>query len=315
MSMGVCLVSLTACDGDAREQVSQSYGVDLPVGVINDQKADGSWGMATECKPVPELEVLAEPEILISLDGLTLHLIDRVTGYDQVFAIGVGAIEKGESLTPLSSRASEGLFYARTDLPAVRDGATPSKARWGWNQECRVWWRDENGRPLPVFAGLPFIRLEGSPAAAYGIHGPVDNYHLPSGGTLRRGYVSHGCVRVGADDLVEIYGRIRGRRVPVRIQRAIERQDDGQAVYSADTWMGSECRQDSDCRFDQGVCRANPYSGRSFCTQSCERFCPDRYGQPTTFCVDDPEDSDKGICVPKSGPLTNGCERYPGLSL
>ena len=37
-------------------------------------------------------------------------------------------------------------------------------------------------------------------------------------------------------------------------------------------WVGSECAQDSDCNFDRGQCRPNPY-GHSFCTMACSGSC------------------------------------------
>lgn len=54
---------------------------------------------------------------------------------------------------------------------------------------------------------------------------PIDNYRAPSGGNLRRGYVSHGCIRMEAAGVLEVYARIRGvGSVPVHVQRAPERE-------------------------------------------------------------------------------------------
>ncbi len=175
-----------------------------PVEGMEDIKADGNWGYATECKPIPDLTPLIDPEIVISLDGLSLHLVDRAGTYNEVFPIGVGQIEDGESLTPVSTGLAEGVFHTRTDLQGQDDGATPETARWSWNYRCRFWWTDDDGDKVPVFAGLPFIRLVGPPSAGYGIHGPIDRFYSPTGGQLRRGYVSHGCIRMEAADLVEV---------------------------------------------------------------------------------------------------------------
>ena len=294
---------------------SEALGEDLGLGdvVVDLDKADG-WGHATTCKPIPELPPLVDPAIVISLDGMTLHLVDRAGTYDRVFPVGVGGIEQGASLTPVSTGLSEGVFTTRTDLPSVSDGPTPAEARWGWNHRCRMWWSDPQGHQVPVFAGLPFIRLAGAPSGGYGIHGPVDNYTWPSGGTLRRGYVSHGCVRMEAADLVELYARIAGHRAPVRIQKAAELRNGGAAadLPPSDRWMLSECTADADCAGDGGFCKHNHYSGRGFCTRRCTSTCPDRAGWPTTFCVADPDDASKGMCTLRSSPLTNACRRFAG---
>ncbi len=50
------------------------------------------------------------------------------------------------------------------------------------------------------------------------------------------------------------------------------------------TFIGSPCAFDSDCTFAGGVCLEQ--NGGRFCSRPCERFCPDREGFPTTFCVD-----------------------------
>lgn len=294
-----------------------SVGDELPVGSVTGEKADGSWGSATECKKLPEVEPLRDPEIVISLNGLTLHLRDRAGDYDRVFPIGVGAIEDGRSLTPVSDNAAGGIFRTRTDEAPTFDGPTPDQGRWGWNQECRVWWTSaETGKKLPVFAGLPFIRLTGPSSAAYGIHGPIDSYHLPSGGNLRRGYVSHGCVRMAAADIGEVYGRIQGHSAPVTIQQAIERSDAGVAVDTGAPWISTECGSDDDCAFEGGTCRSNPYTGRGFCTTACDLFCKDLPGHPPTFCVADPNGADgAGMCVTQAHALNNDCARYESLKL
>jgi hypothetical protein len=50
------------------------------------------------------------------------------------------------------------------------------------------------------------------------------------------------------------------------------------------TFIGSPCTIDADCTFAGGVCLEQ--NGGLFCSQRCDRFCPDREGFPTTFCVD-----------------------------
>lgn len=313
-------ILLAACDGEAPDEPpaqapepAAAAFDDLPVGEVEEMKADGDWGHATTCKPIPDLEPLVDPRVVISLDGLTLHLWDAAGDYDRVFPIGPGVIEEGESLTPESIHRPEGVFWARMDDPPVVDGPTPGEARWGWNHECRMWWTDEDGSKVPVFAGLPFIRLEGPRTNGYGIHGPIDRFTRENGGSLRRGYVSHGCVRMEAADVVELYARMRGHRVPVRIQKAIERRADERAVDVPveDRWIMSECAADTDCAFEGGFCKTNPYSGRGFCTQRCDRYCPDKDGHPGTFCVEDADAPGEGICAVKpSTTYNNGCARY-----
>lgn len=301
--------------GASGQEEIPAGGEDLGLGGVENPKADGFFGSATTCKPMPALEPLNDPAIVVSLDGLTLHLWDRAGSYDRVFPVGVGAIEDGVSLTPTSTELPTGTFYTKTDEPPVDDGPTPEQGRWGWNQRCRMWWTAENGVKTPVFAGLPFIRLAGHPtSAAYALHGPIDNYTEPSGGTLRRGYVSHGCVRMAAEDIAEIWALLQGRRAEVRIQKPVERLEGGEAV-DLEPWLLSECASDGECGFSGGVCRENPYTGRGFCTRACTRSCPDRAGHATSFCAPDPDgEAGVGYCTSKADPVrNNGCERHAGF--
>lgn len=297
-----------AC-GDTTTPIEEG-GDELALGSVEEMKDDGNWGFATTCKPIPNLTPLNDPAIVVSLDGLTLRLYDRAGSYDKTFPIGPGAIENGKSLTPTSTHLATGVFYARADRPQGVDGPTPRQAVWSWNSKCRIWWKDERGRDLPVFAGLPFIRLEGPPTSSYAIHGPVDNYTAANGGNLRRGYVSHGCIRMASNDVVEVYALIQGHKTPVRIQQAVERREDDRAVDLPDRWIGAECVADSDCNFANGFCHTNAYSGRGFCSARCTQFCADRAGYPATFCVADPDAPGKGMCVPRALPVDNTCRRY-----
>ena len=301
---------------EAFDEATEGASAELAIGAIDDLKADGDWGAATICKVIPEFDSLDSPEIVISLDGLTLHLIDKTTGYDKVFPIGPGAIEDGNSLTPLSLGLPEQVFHIRLDKPVGQESANPSNSPWAYAYSCRIWWLNgDTGQKIPVFAGLPFLRLEGAPTLGYAIHGPVDSYTLPNGGKLTRGFVSHGCVRMEAADISEVFARCLGHNVPVRVQQSVERRADGMAVDVPDPWLLSECGIDEDCSFDGGICRANLYGGRGVCTKSCMKFCPDRHGYPTSFCVADPADEEVGICTLKGSALNNFCQRYPGHSL
>lgn len=302
-----------ACDDTSTEPVDDTPAdyADLTLGEVTDYKDDGNWGAATTCKPIPSLTPLKDPFITVSLDGLTLHLVDRQGTYDKTFPIGPGAIEKGLSLTPVSTGRADQLFYARTDMPKGVDGPTSSQQVWSWNYSCKMWWKDEAGKYIPVFAGLPFIRLEGPSSLGYGIHGPIDKFTQANGGTLRRGFVSHGCVRMEAADLVEVYALIQGKKTPVRIQQALERRENGVAVDLDKKWVGSECSTNADCNFTDGFCHKNDYSGRGFCSARCDRYCADLGQDPTgTFCVTDPAEPTKGMCVKKSAAVDNTCRRY-----
>jgi L,D-transpeptidase catalytic domain len=275
--------------------------------VLGDAKTDGDWSHALTCKPIPDLPPLEDPAIVISLNGLTMRLYDRGGDYEKVFPIGPGAIHNGESRTPTSDFLPEGVFHTRTDMTPRVDNTDPDRAVWAWSYSCRFW-----GEGLPYFAGLPFVRLEGPSYAVYGFHGPIDKYTIPSGGMLRRGFVSHGCVRMEAADILEVYALLQGHRAPVRVQKSIDRYDDGRAVDIEQKWMLSECDTDADCNYGGGICRPNPSSGRSYCTKACTSTCPDLHGYPITRCVAEPgaEDASTGICMPASDPIANGCRRY-----
>ncbi len=305
----LAVTALGACSDDTVETEAPADYADLGLGGVEEMKSDGNWGAATTCKAIPALTPLRDPMIVISLDGLTLHLFDRQGTYDKVFPIGPGAIDKGKSLTPVSTGLPTGVYYTRTEMPRGIDGPTPAQQVWSWNYSCKMWWKDEAGKQIPVFAGLPFIRLEGPPTLGYGIHGPIDKFTQTNGGTLRRGYVSHGCVRMESVDLVEVYALIQGKKTPVRVQQAVERKDE-KAVDIAAKWVGSECTVDADCNFTGGFCHANSYSGRGFCSARCTSTCADKAGYPGTFCVADPADATKGMCVAKSVAVDNTCRRY-----
>lgn len=307
---GVLAVAAIGCGGTetpGEETPSEDAVGELPVGDMDETgvPADG-YGAALDCKPIPVLDVLQDPEIVVSLDGLTLHLRDRAGTYDKVFPIGPGEIDsKGKSYTPTSTQLPTGTFFTGRDTREVPDSG------WGYYYPCRIWWTDaDTGQRKPVFAGMPFIRLEGPPTAAYAIHGPVDGYTRPDGGILRRGYVSHGCVRMAGTDILEVYARIRGKaRVPVRIQQEVERNTFGAMVDVSEKFIGQECAKDSDCNFAGGVCKANAY-GRGFCSKACTSSCPDKTGFNATRCV---ADGTNGMCVISGDKRNNYCKGLPGL--
>jgi len=294
----ILAMAMAACTGDDTEPGGPDEG-DLSVGELGeaDAKADGNWGAATTCKTIPDLPALPRPEITVSIDGQTLRLRDRTTGFDKVFPVGVGAREDDEtSLAFGESRSYWPLAaYGKQDFAIKPSGRTA----------CKTWWTDpETGEKLPVFAGLPFLSWSG----AYAIHGPIDGYRNANGGTLRRGYVSHGCIRMESADVLEVFARTRGAAsVPVHVQREPEREVTGVRVDVAPRWIGSECTVTADCAFTGGECRINPIGGRGFCTKRCTSTCPDRANQPTTFCVADPTRADAGMCVSREIAQNLGC--------
>jgi len=297
------LAGLVGLGGGCGREPSSGYeGDDLSLGEVgpDDLKADGNWGAATTCKPVPDLPRLVKPRIIISLHGLTLRLVDEATGFEKVFPIGPGAINTNPSEATYGESLS---FY-----PVIATGKQDFEITPSSITPCKIWWTDKaTGQTSPVFAGLPFMSWYGP----YAIHGPIENYRDPSGGTLTRGFVSHGCIRMEAQDVLELYARIKGvPRVPVHIQREPERTAEGRRVDVASPWIGAECTSDSECTFSGGFCKKNPYSQRGYCTARCTTYCADRRGYPTTFCVEDPDAPGKGMCVPKTSSANPDCRAY-----
>lgn len=305
-AMVLLAIGVTACGSEGSSDVDPALeeGTELPdedLGAgemsADDMKADGVWGHATECKPIPDLPRLTNPKIVISINGLTLRLSDASTGFEKVFPIGPGAINQKQGET--TSGESLSLY------PILSQGKQDFEIKPSTTTACRIWWTDRStGETLPVFAGMPFMSWSGP----YAIHGPVDNYRAANGGTLRRGFVSHGCIRMESADVLELYARIRGvAKVPVRVQREPERAADGSRIDVPSPWLGAECVEDTDCSYDGGTCKKNAYSERGFCTKSCTQYCPDRTGYPTSYCVADPQDSTKGFCMLKEQPYNLGC--------
>ncbi|TMA31801.1 MAG: L,D-transpeptidase, partial [Deltaproteobacteria bacterium] len=147
---------------------------------------------------------------------------DQAGTFDKVYPIGPGAIENGVSLTPIGhfTTGPADTSAGASDNPNVVGGSP-----WSWWYRCKIWWTDPETKKInPVYGGLPLIRLNGPPTLGYALHGPVDSFGAPNGGSLRRGYVSHGCIRMRAEDILEVYVLLLGHgKVPVTVQRAVER--------------------------------------------------------------------------------------------
>jgi hypothetical protein len=298
----VATLALAACAGGGEEGSELGGEPDLPLGDVDELRADSSsWGSALTCKPIPDLPALPHPEITISLQGLTLHLVDRTVGYDKVFPVGPGKIDTdATSLTYGESLSYWPVKGYKTQSFAIKPStSTP----------CKFWWTDpDTGKQSPVFAGLPFMSWSGS----YAIHGPIDNFTAPNGGNLHRGFVSHGCVRLEAADILEVYARVHSSpSVPVHVQREPERRADGSRVDVSPVWIGAECSTDADCPYASGFCKENPYSDRGFCSAHCTLYCSDRTPtNPPTFCVADPDAPGQGMCVPKVVAQDSDCRTY-----
>ena len=67
------------------------------------------------------------PVIVVSIDGLTLHLWDRQGTFDKVYPIGPGAVENGKSLTLGDPECVDG-----QDRPpvALHDGVAKLEQWW-----------------------------------------------------------------------------------------------------------------------------------------------------------------------------------------
>jgi len=150
-----------------------------------------------------DLPDLVSPEIIVSLDGLTVHLFDRESGFSAVYPAGVGVKNSsGRSITPTGHFAS---------------GGDPKDS----------WWFAARRTNPAHFGGFPFYRLtvENSDGAnTYGLHGPITQ-------KLIRGYVSHGCVRMASQDIIDLFWMVRDHAdTPVTIQKEVERDAEGNKV-------------------------------------------------------------------------------------
>lgn len=202
--VGLSLSVFTACADLPGEdpEVGIGEGVDFdeenPDQPLDDGKSD------LPRYPIPtDLPALEAPEIIVSLDGLTVHLFDRATGFQAVYPAGVGVKNSaGRSITPT------GHF------------ATSANTNDSWWYVAR--------RTIPeYFGGFPFLRITArnrNGYNTYGLHGPITE-------ELIRGYVSHGCVRMASDDVIRLFWMVKQHpSVPVTIQREVERDAAGNAV-------------------------------------------------------------------------------------
>lgn len=197
LSLSACAPGALSDDPEqgSYEGVDEDTDPSLP---MDDGKSDAPY------YDIPgDLPPLFAPEVIISLRGLTVHLFDRQTGFSEVYPAGVGVKgATGYSITPI------GHF---TTGPSSED----------------TWWYVARRTIPEYFGGLPFLRVtaqNGLGLYTYGLHGPITE-------ELIRGYVSHGCVRMAADDIVRVFWSVLTHpSTPVTIQQEIERDADGQRV-------------------------------------------------------------------------------------
>lgn len=200
----VILLSLAACATDTLDdpEGGSSYdGVDYdaehPGAALDDGKSDIPHYVVPT-----DLPTLVAPEIIVSLDGLTVHLFDRVTGFQAVYPAGVGAKQGGVSITPPGH---------------YKSGADSNDP----------WWYVERRTVPAYFMGLPFLRttaLNSEGANTYALHGPITSQ-------LIRGYVSHGCIRMRADDIVRLFWMVKPHpNTPITFQREVELDAAGHKV-------------------------------------------------------------------------------------
>jgi hypothetical protein len=201
LSLTVLAFGCTDPDGTLDPEDGTGQGVDYdeqhPNAPLDDGKSDAPRYMIPS--NIPEL---ADPEIIVSLDGLTVHLFDRETGYQAVYPTGVGFKSHGVSVTPTGHFST---------------GPNPSDG----------WWYVPRRTVPDYFAGLPFLRLtakNSDGANTYALHGPITT-------TLIRGYVSHGCMRMAKDDIINLFWAVKPHAsVPVTIQTEVELDAEGNKV-------------------------------------------------------------------------------------
>jgi hypothetical protein len=199
-------VVLTGCalDGPQQEDPEEGgyegvdYDAENPNANLDDGKSD-----APHYTIPADLPQLVSPEIIVSIDGLTVHLFDRATGFQAVYPAGVGVKNAaGVSITP------------------------PGHYKTGANG-TDPWWYAPRRTVPEYFAGLPFLRTTARNSAGantYALHGPITS-------ELIRGYVSHGCIRMRANDIIRLFWMVKSHpSTPVTFQREVELDAAGHKV-------------------------------------------------------------------------------------
>lgn len=171
-----------------------------------------AWVLETE---------LANPEVRVSLDGLSVHLFDVETGLSRVYPTGAGQLgeHSGKSYTPTG-------FFA-------------TSANTGGS-----WWNIAERFEPSYFGGFPFLRITAHNSKGwntYGFHGPI-TYRCKTDVEgecpleerewfLIQDFVSHGCLRMRSEDIVELFYLLRDHAsVPVTIQQLTELDPSGTPI-------------------------------------------------------------------------------------
>lgn len=193
-----CADSPDTFDGDVLGEGEQ-YDEENPGASLDD---DGKSDLPRYQIPT-DLPQLVAPEIIVSLDGLTVHLFDRETGFQAVYPAGVGVkSSSGLSITPIGHFATS---------PDITD----------------TWWYVARRTNPEYFGGFPFLRIDAenrNGANTYALHGPITE-------TLQRGYVSHGCVRMESEHIIDLFWMVKMHpSTPVTIQKEVERDAAGRKV-------------------------------------------------------------------------------------
>ncbi len=188
---------MTACAAEEATEIDPEGGAFEGVEEDNDPNSimdDGKSDLPAYQVPTG-LPKLVKPEIIISLQGLTVHLFDRETGFSEVYPTGVGVKgSNGRSITPT------GHFRTSSNINDV-------------------WWYVARRTSPEYFHGLPFLRIDAKNSLGqntYAMHGPVTE-------VLQRGYVSHGCARMARNDIIRLFWLVKGNAsTPVTIQQETE---------------------------------------------------------------------------------------------
>jgi hypothetical protein len=102
---------------------------------------------------------------------------------------------------------------------------------------------------------------------------------------------------------------------------------DGGYAPAPAPFVGTPCTESSECSsVEGGFCMKYGAGSTGFCSTGCDRYCPDRSGYATTFCVNSSDlggdpvvaDSDdavpEGVCVSRSEALNSFCGDIPGTT-
>ncbi|HEY5921878.1 MAG TPA: L,D-transpeptidase [Kofleriaceae bacterium] len=193
-----CAEGLDGYDPEVGAGEGVEYDEENPGAPLDDGKSDAPRYMIPT-----DLPMLVAPEIIVSIDGLSVHLFDRATGFQAVYPAGVGTKNsRGISITPA------GHFKTGVDS---NDG----------------WWYAARRTVPDYFGGFPFLRTTAQNSAGantYALHGPITE-------ELIRGYVSHGCIRMRGNDIVRLFWMVKNfPNTPVTFQREVELDAAGKRV-------------------------------------------------------------------------------------